>query len=397
VTRPPWGRRRSAVPPWRDARALAAAGQILVLLSVLAVGGILLANLASAMQSRDLYPSLDFLGQRAGFEISETSVEYGPSSTYADAFTVGLLNTLLVSVVAIVLASIAGIAIGIARLSRNWLVNRLALGYVELFRNTPLLVQLFVIYFAVLQLPPVREAIALPGGVFLTQRGVYLPRPQVAAGVEPWLLAIAVALAAASSLWAVGRRRAAAGWSGGRAGVLGLALLLGVPAAAWWVTGPAAGPPITFDLPEQGRFNFSGGLAVSPEFAALTVGLALYTAAFIAEIVRGGIQAVPRGQSEAARSIGLSEAATLRHVVLPQALRIIVPPLTSQYLNLVKNSSLALAIGYADLFNISNTISSQTGEPVAVIAVVMAIYLAISLLTSAAMSVYNRRVQLVGG
>jgi general L-amino acid transport system permease protein len=382
----------AAVPFWRDIRFIAIVSQLLVLGVVLLVGAFLLSNLTSAMARRGFLPDLGFLSQAADFEIAEHVIPYEPADTFGTALLVGLINTLMVSAVGILMATLLGLVIGIARLSRNWLVAKLALAYVELFRNTPLLVQLLVIYFVVfLQMPPVREAIALPGGVFLSQRGVYLPRPEAGLEGGGWFLVVLVAVVISGVLWAVAGRREAAGRSTLGLRWLAVAALIGLPALAWMAM-PSA--PVTFEVPEHGNFNFTGGLKLTPEFAALTVGLGVYTAAFIAEIIRGGIQAVSPGQREAARSIGLSEAQTLRLVILPQALRVIIPPLTSQYLNLIKNSSLALVIGYADLFNVSRTVSELTGQPVAVIVLVMAVYLVISLITSLVMNLYNRRVQL---
>ena len=304
----------------------------------------------------------------------------------------GLINTLMVSAVGILIATLLGLVIGVARLSRNWLVAKLALGYVELFRNTPLLLQLLVIYFVVfLQLPPVRESIAIAGGIYLNQRGVYLPRPEMTPDGAAWLVSVLAAILVGGAIWFLAGRRDAAGRSTTGLRPLAVAVLVCLPVAAWWLL---PSPPVTVESPELGRFNLEGGLRFTPEFAALTLGLALYTAAFIAEIIRGGIESVSKGQREAARAVGLRESQTLRLVVLPQALRVIIPPLTSQYLNLIKNSSLALAIGYADLFNISRTMSELTGQPVAVIVIVMAVYLVISLLTSLVMNVYNRAVQI---
>jgi general L-amino acid transport system permease protein len=376
--------RHAAVPFWRDVRVLSGISQLAVLAAVLLVGAFLIGNLFTSMDRRGFLPDFGFLSQAADFEIGEHTIPYEPSDTFSAALLVGLVNTLMVSAVGIVIATLLGLLIGIARLSRNWLVARLALAYVELFRNTPLLVQLFVIYFVVfLQFPAVRDAIELPGSVFLSQRGVYLPRPELQAEGGTWLLVVLVTLVLAGGAWwlaTLGLRPIA------------VSLLVGLPILAWLIL-PSV--PLTFELPEHGTFNLSGGLKLTPEFAALTVGLGLYTAAFIAEIIRGGIEAVSKGQREAARSIGLRESQTLRLVVLPQALRIIIPPLTSQYLNLIKNSSLALVVGYADLFNISRTVSELTAQPVAVIVLVMGFYLVISLVTSFLMNLYNRRVQIV--
>ena len=384
--------RQAPVPFWRDVRVLAILSQLAVLAAVLLAVGFLLETLATRMTEKGFFPDLGFLDLRAGFEIAERTIPYDPSDSFAQALLVGLVNTLMVSVVGIALATLLGLVVGIARLSRNWLVNRLALAYVELFRNTPLLLQLLVIYFVVfLQMPPVRDSYGLLGAAFLNQRGLYVPRPIVAPDGAPWLVLVIISVAAAGVTWMVAGRREAAGRPARGLRWLALLLLVGLPLVGWILV---PGGPMTLELPIAGRFNLQGGLRFTPEFVALVVGLALYTAAFIAEIIRGGIEAVSKGQREAARAIGLKEGQTLRLVVLPQALRVIIPPLTSQYLNLIKNSSLALAIGYADLFNVSRTVSELTGQPVAVIVLVMGVYLVISLVTSVVMNLYNRAAQI---
>jgi general L-amino acid transport system permease protein len=380
------------VPPWRDARVRGLALQAIVLLAVIVGLLLLTTNLVDSMAQRRLTFEMDFLRSTAGFEIGESVIPYQPSDSYGQALLVGFLNTLLISVLGIILATLLGLVVGVARLSGNWLVNRIAYVYVEVFRNTPLLVQLFIIYFAVfLRLPSVAQTISLPGPVYLNQRGVFLPRPEPTGSFGPFAVGLAVGLLVAVIIWGLGSRRAAAGRPIRFSGWLGAGALLVIPAVAWL---SAASAPLLLDPPVAGRFNLSGGLAFSPEFSALLIGLVLYTAAFIGEIVRGGIQAVPHGQVEAAKAIGLKGGQVLRLVVLPQALRIIIPPLTSQYLNLAKNSTLAIAIGYPDLFNVSTTVANQTGQPVAVITFVMAVYLAISLATSLIMNLYNRRVQI---
>ena len=391
VTDEPKSSTHASVPPWRDARVLSIAFQAIVLVVVLVVGGFLVNNALTAMERQGFFPSLDFLGSTARFDIANPLIPYEASDTIGKALLVGLLSTLMVSFVGIVLATVFGLFVGIARLSGNWLISRLALGFVELFRNTPLLLQLIVIYFAILQLPGPKDAIALPGSIYISKSGVDLPLAQLTGTGGPWLLSVIVAVAAVVALWIVAGRRARAGRRTRGLRTLAVVLLFAVPLLAWLVL---AQPPVSFQIPELGRFNFSGGIAISAEFAALTLGLALYTAAFIAEIVRGGIESVTTGQVEAARAIGLKEGQTLRLVVLPQALRVIIPPLTSQYLNLIKNSSLALVIGFQDVFGISATISTNTGQPVSVLVVVMAFYLAISLIVSALMNIYNRRVQI---
>jgi len=363
MTPEPQSVRAATVPPWRDVRVLNIVGQVVVIIVVGLVIAFIVRNFASAMSERGLGFGFNFLGRSAGFDISESPISYSSTDTYGKAFLVGLLNTLFVSFVGIILATILGVAVGVARLSPNWLVRRIASGYVEVIRNTPLLVQLFIIYFAVfLQLPSVGQSLTLPGSIFLNQRGLFLPAPQLNESF-PWWLPFVVA------------------------GVVAL-----IAAIGWIAVG---GSPVGADAPVPERFNFVGGLALSPEFSALLVGLVLYTAAFIGEVVRGGIQAVRRGQVEAARALGLSEGQTLRLVIFPQALRIIVPPLTSQYLNLAKNSSLAIAIGYPDLFKVGQTMANQTGQPVPVIIMVMSTYLAISLVTSLLMNLYNRRIQVL--
>ena len=382
-----------APPPWRDVRVLRVAVQMVVLLAVAIGIAYLINNLTTAMGERGLSFGYGFLDRRAGFEIGESPIPYSATDTYGQAFIVGLLNTLFVSAVGIVLATVLGVLVGVARLSPNWLLSKVAAGYVEVIRNTPLLVQLFVIYFAVLlQLPAVRDAIALPGSIFLNQRGLFVPGPQLGTTFGTWLVILGAGLAIAIAARAVAARREAAGRPSHRFGLLGALAFIGFAVGGWILVGE---PPLTFDLPVPGRFNFSGGLALSTSFTALLAGLVIYTAAFIAEVVRGGIQAVRRGQLEAARALGLSEGDTLRLVVFPQALRVIVPPLTSQYLNLAKNSSLAIAVGYPDLFKVGTTMANQTGQPVPVIVLVMGTYLAISLATSLVMNLYNRRVQVL--
>jgi general L-amino acid transport system permease protein len=384
-------RGQGGVPLWRDVRILRTLVQVGVLLGVALLFAYLFNNLTTAMAERGFSVSLAFLDRRAGFEIGESPVPYSASDTYGQAFMVGLLNTLFVSFVGIILATVLGVILGIARLSRNWLVNRAAAGYVEVVRNTPLLLQLFLIYFIVLlQLPPVRETIDLFGAAFLNQRGLFVPGPQPEPGFGLWLIIAAIGFVAVVAGRILERRLEQRGRLGRRLGLIGLAGFIGLAVVGWIVIGP-----LTFDMPVRGRFNFTGGLALSTSFTALLLGLVLYTAGFIAEVVRGGIQAVRRGQVEAARALGLSEGDTLRFIVFPQALRVIVPPLTSQYLNLTKNSSLAIAVGYPDLFKVGKTIANQTGQPVAVIALVMGTYLAISLATSLLMNVYNRRIQVL--
>lgn len=377
--------------PWRDVRVLSGLAQVAAVGFVVLLLAVLGFELMTAMDRRNLTLDPAILDRTAGFEIAESFVPYRPTDSYAQALTVGLLNTLVVSVLGILLATLLGLFLGVARLSRNWLLNRLAAAYVEVFRNTPLLVQLFIIYFALfLRLPAVRDSLMLGESILLNQRGLYLPRPEPIEPFGPWLAITLGGAVFTLGAWFLVSRREAAGRPTGPFGRVGLFVLVIAPVAGWLILGS----PFEFETPAASRFNIQGGLRLSPEFLALLVGLVLYTAAFIAEIVRGGIQAVSRGQLEASRALGLHEGQVLRLVVLPQAMRIVVPPLTSQYLNLAKNSSLAVAIGYPDLFNVANTSANQTGQPVVVLMVVMAAYLAMSLVTSLLMNLYNRRVQI---
>src|SRR5215471_7279336 len=329
----------------------------------------------------------------AGFDISQTLIDYSPqSSTYGRAFWVGLLNTLLVAALGIVLATILGFTIGVARLSKNFLVERLATGYVELIRNVPLLLQLLFWYNAVLRaLPEFAASLALPGGVLLNNRGLFIPRPLFADGTHVLAMSAAAILLVVVFNKLAGRSRGFWGAIGVRAAFT-LVIVVAVPVVFFTV----AGAPLEFDYPQVGRFNVRGGLEVLPEFVALVLGLVVYTAAFIAEVVRAGVMSVSRGQSEAAQALGLTRLQTLRLIVIPQAMRVIIPPLTNQYLNLTKNSSLAVAIGYPDLVQIfTGTVANQTNQPVEVIAVTMLVYLSLSLVTSLVMNLYNARYALV--
>ena len=335
----------------------------------------------------------DFLGKTAGFGISFSLFAFDRTSFYWQAFLVGLTNTLLVAVIGIFFATLLGFTIGIARLSSNFIVSRLATIYVETIRNIPLLLQLFFWYFAVLKaMPAVRNSLALPLDIFINQRGLFVPRPMPDAQFGWVYIALLIGLVGAFVLrrWAMLRLEA----TGKRFPVAlsSIALVVVVVAVVWLVSGAA----VTFDPPVLNRFNFNGGLELPPEFVALAFGLTIYTASFIAETVRGGILAVSHGQTEAAQSLGLKEGDRLRLVVVPQAMRVIIPPLTSQYLNLIKNSSLGAAIGFPELVNVfTGTTLNQTGRAVEVIALTMLVYLIISLSTSALMNWYNARVALV--
>jgi general L-amino acid transport system permease protein len=376
-----------------DPKARGIALQVLLLVALLVLGYEIVSNTATNLAKQNIASGFGFLGRTAGFDISQTLIDYKSTSTYAGAFWVGLANTMLVALLGILLATVLGFALGIARLSSNWLVSRLALTYVEVVRNVPLLLQLLVWYVAVLRsLPMPQASVPLGAGSFLDVRGLHLPRPLFESGAD-WIVA-AAALGLAAALW-VGR------WSSRRQREtgqhfpvfwVGVGLAAGLPLAAFLLTrGPAS-----FDYPRLARFNFEGGLTIDPEFMALLFGLTFYTAAFIAEIVRSGIAGVPRGQTEAATALGLRRREVLRLVVIPQAMRLIIPPLTNQYLNLTKNSSLAVAIGYPDLVSVfAGTVLNQTGQAVEVVLITMAVYLALSLATSLLMNWFNARMALV--
>jgi len=359
------------------------------------VGGIvwyLLSNTLHNLASRGIQVGFAFLGREAGFEIAEKLIEYDSTRSYAHAFAVGLLNTLHVAFLGIVIATTLGTLLGIARLSSNWLLARLAGTYVEFMRNIPLLLQLLVWYGLFTELlPGVRQAIRIGDWIFISQRGFRFAWPESHPGWNAAFWAL-VAAGLLSLIWrAVVRRHQAAT---GRQWPLALpvcALMAGLPTLAWAITGA----PTTIEIPALRGFDYQGGKVISPEFAALLIGLSTYTAAFIAEVVRAGILAVDRGQGEAAMALGLSQGQRLRLVTLPQALRVIIPPLTSQYLNLTKNSSLAVAIGYPDLVAIANTTMNQTGQAIEAIAMLMAVYLGISIAISLLMNWYNARMRLV--
>jgi general L-amino acid transport system permease protein len=354
-------------------------------------------NAVENLRAAKIASGFGFLNSTSGFDVNQTLVPYSATSTYGRAFVVGLLNTLLVAVVGIFFATILGFLIGVARLSTNWIINKLAMIYVEVIRNLPLLLQLLFWYNAVLTpLPAPRNSINVGDSFFLNNRGLFVPRAIF--DDRAWMigtaLLIAVAAAVAFHLWAKRQQETT-----GRqypTGLTALLLILGVPAVVWFLLKVTGDNPITWDFPRLRGFNYQGGLQVYPEFVALLVGLITYTAGFIAEVVRAGILAVSGGQTEAARSLGLRPGPTLRLVVIPQAMRVIIPPLTSQYLNLTKNSSLAVVIGYPDLVQVfMGTVLNQTGQAVEVVAITMAVYLTISLVTSAFMNYYNSRVAIV--
>jgi general L-amino acid transport system permease protein len=372
--------------------------QILLVLFVVALFYFAASNAIENLQRAKIASGFGFLENTAGFDISQSLIQFSAAgSTYGDAFIVGLLNTLIVSAIGIFFTTILGFLIGIARLSKNWMVAKVAMVYVETLRNIPLLVQLLFWYIAVLgPLPQPRNSLELGAGFFINSRGLFMARPIYAS--DAWAILAALAIGIVGSIlyrrWAKTEQIRTGRQS--PIGLVTLGLVLGLPVATWIVLALVGANPITFEVPEKGTFNLRGGMQILPEFVALLLGLTTYTAAFIAEVVRAGILAVSKGQSEAAGSLGLKPGQTLRLVVIPQAMRVIVPPLTSQYLNLTKNSSLAVAIGYPDLVQVfMGTVLNQTGQAIEVVVITMGVYLTISLLTSGIMNIYNRRVAIV--
>lgn len=383
-----------AKPPiWNDPRYRALFFQVLVLGGIILLCIFLVNNTLANLARQGIASGFDFLGRTAGFSISMTLIEYAEENTYFRAFVVGLINTILVSVIGVVFATILGFIIGIARLSRNWLIAKLAAVYIETLRNIPLLLQLFFWYFAVLRtLPGPRQSVSLFETFFLNNRGLFSPKPILEPGFLAIPIALVVAIVAVIFIVRWARKRQEETGQQFHSFYVSLAILLGMPLLAATVTGF----PLSWDYPILQGFNFKGGMELIPEFVALVLALSMYTASFIAEIVRAGILGVSHGQTEAAYSLGLRPGPTLRLVIIPQALRIIIPPLTSQYLNLTKNSSLAAAIAYPDLVLVfAGTVLMQTGQAVEIIGITMAVYLTISLLISAFMNWYNKKMALV--
>jgi general L-amino acid transport system permease protein len=363
--------------------------QILFVAALAWIAYEIVANARSNLESQRITSGFGFLSNTAGFDVSQNLIPYSGSDTYTRVFFVGLLNTLLVAVIGIFFATIIGFLVGLGRLSPNWLLSRVAGAYVELIRNLPLLFQILFWYLAVLAtLPNPRQSISLFGSFFLSNRGFVIPKPVGHEGLTAFVIAAVIAIAAALLLRSYARRLLFQSGRLLRIWPYVLGLLIGLPL----LTALVFGKPVTFEIPELKGFNFSGGSRVIPEFVALTLALSTYTAAFIAEIVRAGVLSVHKGQMEAGSSLGLSRGSTLRLIVVPQALRVILPPLTNQYLNLTKNSSLAVGIGYPDLFSVfAGTTLSQTGQAIEIIAITMGVYLLISLVTSAIMSFYGWR------
>ena len=364
--------------------------QLLFVIAVAWIGYAVVENVRSNLETQHIAAGFGFLTNNAGFDVNQSLIPYNQSDTYARVFVVGLLNTLLVSAIGIFFATLIGFLVGLGRLSPNWLLSRISGGYVELLRNIPLLFQILFWYLAVLgALPSPRQSISLFGVIFLSNRGLVVPTPVPHPALGAFMAAVLIAIAVSVSLRLYSRRQL---FRSGRMMTIWpyiVGVLIGLPLLA----GLLFGAPVGFEIPVLRGFNFAGGSRIIPEFVALTLALSTYTGAFIAEVVRGGILAVHKGQMEAGSSLGLTRGETLRLIVVPQALRVILPPLTNQYLNLTKNSSLAVAIGYPDLVSVfAGTSLNQTGQAIEIIGITMGVYLLISLVTSIIMSFYNWRI-----
>lgn len=367
--------------------------QIIAVVIVAGIAIYLVHNTVTNLSNRGITSGFAFLDRSAGFGIVQHLIDYEQGDTYGRVFVVGLLNTLLVSALCIVFASFIGFFLGLARLSDNWLLRKLSTFYIETFRNIPPLLQIFFWYFAVLRnLPGPRQAVNAFDLLFLSNRGLYIPSPQIGEGALAFIAAIAAALILSACLYRYNKMHQIKTGQLRRTWPIALGLLVMLPLIAQWLFGAA----LHWDVPALRGFNFRGGMVLIPELAALTLALSVYTSAFIAEIIRAGIQSVPYGQHEAARSLGIPNPVTLRQVIIPQAMRVIIPPLTSQYLNIVKNSSLAAAIGYPDMVSLfAGTVLNQTGQAIETIAITMSVYLIISLTISLLMNIYNRRIALI--
>jgi general L-amino acid transport system permease protein len=378
----------------RDDRFWKIAGQAIALILVIVVAAILWDNLSANYSQLGIAFGFDFLNSQASFDIGEKVISYNPENSYRQAYFVGLINSFRVMGIGIILATIAGFSVGIARLSDNWLLRNLAGLYVEILRNTPLLLQLFFWYFAVfISLPKLEENPQMSGPVYLTNRGIALPWLAALPGFEIWLILLTVGVLVAAGLWQWRARVMIEQAKPGRQLFWALSAIALSAISAFIIT---RNLPFRLDFPRlTADLQLEGGLKLTPEFAALVTGLSLYTGSYIAEIVRAGIQSVPKGQSEAAKSLGLTSGTMMRLVILPQALRVIIPPLTSQYLNLAKNSSLAVAIAYPDVyFVVASPTLNQTGRAIEAMLIIMVTYLSISLIISLFMNLYNQTVQI---
>jgi general L-amino acid transport system permease protein len=382
-------------PFWRDKRIIPILLQLLFAITVVLAGAYFFTNAINGLNRMGINLGFSFLSDSASFAIGgDKLIEFQASDTYGRAVLVGLTNTLKVAFFGIILTTILGITIGIARLSTNWLMSTLARVYIEIFRNTPLLVQIFIWFYAVfLTMPRIEDSFHIANLFYFSNRRVAMPWLEQTAATGMWMIFFIIGVLIAFVLWRTllkrqvesGQRKFPGYWAGGS-----IVLLLAI---AWIVSGLQS--PFNFSAPVLAGNRFVGGFGLDPSFLAILIALVAYTSAFVAEIVRSGIQAVSKGQVEAAKALGLKASTILRLVIFPQAIRIIIPPVTSQYLNLIKNSSLAVAIGYADIVFVGNTIMNQTGRAIEAITIMLLVYLSFSLLTSLFMNIFNKYTQLV--
>ena len=384
----------STSPPfWRDKRVIPILLQAIFALLVMLLGAFFFTNALGSLKQMGMSFGYDFLGKMASFDIGDKLIEFSSTDTYGRAFLVGILNTIKVALIGIILATILGFIIGISRLSNNWLAKMVATVYVEVFRNTPLLVQIFIWFYAVfLSFPSIEKSLNAFGLFYFSNRGTVIPWFELTPSSMIWFISLLVGLFLSYIVWKVriikqvetGQRKYPSFWA--------LGSLVGWGVITWIFTLQS---PLLLSVPVIAGRGFEGGYTIGPGFGALLVALVMYTASYIAEIVRGGILAVPKGQVEAAKALGLKSSTILRLVILPQAIRIIIPPLTNQYLNLIKNSSLAAAVAYPELVGVGITVLSQTGKSVEVISIVILVYLSMSLFTSLLMNIFNKYTQLV--
>ncbi|ANF56681.1 amino acid ABC transporter permease [Halotalea alkalilenta] len=384
--------KRARGPLWRDPQVRSLVIQTVLLIALVGIIMLMIHNTMANLQARGINTGFAFLDYRAGFSIAQTLNDYSSNSSYGDAFLAGLYNTLLVSILGIIASTVVGLVVGIARLSPNWLLARVATVYIEIFRNIPLLLQILFWYFAALgALPQLRQSLSLFDLFFLNQRGMIIPAPIPGEGFSATVYGLLAAVVLAWGLARMNKKRQAETGQRLPIGWINLGVIVVIPLVIFLISGS----PLSWSVPELVGFNYRGGLHMIPELIGLWVALTIYTASFIAEIVRSGIQSVSHGQTEAASSLGLPKGITMRKVIMPQAMRLMIPQLSSQYLSLTKNSSLAIAIGYPDLFAVfGNTTMNQTGQAVEIMAITMGVYLALSLITSLLMNLFNSRMAL---
>ena len=376
---------------WTDERARGVAFQLLLVLALALFVAFIVSNTITNLQKAGLSSGYGFLSDTANFDINQRLIEYSSTSAYGRALVVGALNTILVAALGIVAATIIGFVAGVLRLSNNFLVSRIVGAWVEFTRNVPVLLQIIFWWLILLALPKWRDSMTIGESIYLNNRGARLPAPIFEDGSAIVLAMILVGVVGTILLRRWARKRQDATGRTFPVGWAELGLIVGIPVIVYF----AVGQPLDFDIPVKEKLNLKGGIHITPELVALWIALSTYTGAFISEIVRGGILSVSKGQTEAAGALGLRRGLTMRKIILPQALRVIIPPMTSQYLNLTKNSSLAVAIGYQDIVSIGDTILNQSGQALEVISLYMAFYLVLSLLTSAFMNWYNKRIALV--